>query len=406
MTTALHPPPPTIHTHARAVARAVRGTFSELLLAVGANPQAPQSISRQLGLNKNLAWKIAKIVQADDPIVALEQMPGSAGIAIFLRSLHRAGADAKLLETAREAVQEYERLIEIHSGDRSTLEMMGSDLSTNGRQQRDEHHRKLLFQGASYVWGAQARVILKVGVVGPGSEAGLLDFASLNALVDFRRLRPDTTWVMATRHSDNDDGSRMATSASECIDPRFTDVDMPPFMAEFCSQPLPPLRRVVDGAWTRFELCEGPVGNTGALTCAMGAIQRRIPYYRSETNEWGVHMAKCDVPAELMVLDAYFHHDFAFAIPPEPRLYSELGASLPEPARERYRLPLNESLQDLGLGPLPPATPEVPRYSQMIHTMFERMRWNPAEFHGFRMKIVYPAYPTAIVLRYRLPEAP
>jgi len=394
--------------HARAVVRTVRGAFSELLTATGADPQDPQSISRSFGLNKNLAWKISKIVQADDPAVVLQQMPGAAGIKIFLRCSERAGANPALVETARGAINEYERLIQVHSGDRATLEMMGSELSAAGRQQRDEYHRRLLFQGASYVWGVQARVMLKVGVVGPGREPGLLDFASLSALVDFRRLRPDVTWVMAARHANNDDGTEMETSPSEAIDSRYGGREQAPLMADFCSQPLPELRRFADPTGTSFELVEGPVGNTGALTCVVGTLHRGIPYYRTPANDLGEHTAICDTPSEILIVDLFFHEQFTFAIPPTPTLYSELAAAVPYPGRgrERNRLPLNESLQDLGLGALPLATPEVRRYTQMVRAMFERTGWKPAEFHAFRMKIVYPVCPSALVLRYALPEAP
>ncbi len=393
---------------ARTVVRTLRGVFAELLSSLGADPQDPQSISGSLGLNKNLAWKIAKIIQTDDPAVTLEQMPGDAGLNIFLRSTQRAGAPPPALEAAKNAIAEYRRLIEVHSGDRATLEMMGSELSQVGRRERDEYHRRLLFQGASYVWGAQARVILKVGLVGPGDQPGLLDFASLSALVDFRRLRPGVTWVMAVRRSTNDDGSAMPTSTTEPIDPRFAGNDLPPLVADFCSQPLPQLQRFTDAAGANFELVEGPVGNLGARTVVVGTIQRRVPYYRTPANEWGEHAAICDTPAGLLIVDLFFHESLTFAIPPEPILYGSLGPATRCAAhgRDRHRLPLNENLRDLGRGPLPVATPEVRRYNDMVRMMFTRMGWIPAQFHGFRMKIAYPAIPTALVLRYPLPHAP
>lgn len=379
-----------------------------MLTSIGANPQDPQSIIRRIGLNKNLAWKIAKIVQADDPSLALQQMPGTAGIKIFLKNIERAGANPTLIQTTREALDEYERLISVHSGDRTTLEMMGSELSPAGRQQRDEFYRKQLFQGASYVWGVQARVMLKVGIVGPNGQPGVLDFVSLSALIDFRRIRPDVSWVMAVRRARNDDGTEVPFSSPTAIDPRYAGADNAPLMGDFCSEPLPELRRFTSPIGTNFELVEGPAGNIGASTCVVGTMQRGLPYYRTPANEIGEHMAICDTPAELLVFDLFIHESFKFAIPPEPSLYSELGAQIPYPGRgrERNRLPLNEPLQDLGSGPLLLATPEVPRYTQMVKAMFAPTSWNPTEFHGFRMKIAYPACPTAVVLRYPLPEAP
>ncbi len=397
---------PAFPVHARAVVRSIRGAFSELLTSVGADPHDPQGMSRRFKINKNLAWKISKIIQADDPSVALQQMPGSAGTRIFLRSVERAGVNDELLKTARDALADYDQLIKVHTGDRATLEMMGSLLGSAGRQQRDEFHRKQLFQGASYVWGVQARVMVKVAIVGPGREEGLLDFASVSGLVDFRRIRPQVTWAMATRYWNNDDGTRMAVKPMEAVDERFSGGDRAPLMGDFCSQPLPELRLLTDATGVSYELTEGPVGNTGALTCVLGTINRDIPYYRTLENQWGEHTAICDTPVEVMIADLFIHERFAFAIPPEPMLFSEMRSAVRYPGvrRERNRLPLNEPLQDLGAGPLPIATPEVPHYSRMVQALFDRTGWSPTEFHGFRMRIAYPACPTALVLRYRLPE--
>ena len=57
--------------------------------------------------------------------MVLEQMPGGPGIKIFLERAQRSGVSEQLLAAAREAIAQYERLIEVHSGDRATLEMMG-----------------------------------------------------------------------------------------------------------------------------------------------------------------------------------------------------------------------------------------------------------------------------------------
>lgn len=398
-------PTPPFPIHARSVVRALRGSFSELLVAMGADPLDPQSLCREGGLTRTLAWKISKIVQTDDPAVVLQYMPGSSGVNILFKAAKKAGVAADRLASARHAVDDYEQLIDIHCGDRATLEIMGGELSEAGRQQRDEQHRRQLFQGASYVWGAQARVSLKLGIVGPGSADGLLDFASVNALIDFRRLRPDVTWTLASRRSRNDDGSPMETSASEPIDPAFVGPGSAPMMGEFCSQPLPELRRVESRLTTSFELVEGPVGNTGALTCVFGAIQRNIPYYRAPNNEWGEHNASCDIPSEMMILDLFIHESFKFAHDPEAVLFSDVGGKSDSVDRRR-QLPLNETVQNLGAGPTPPVTPSVPNYRLLTQRVFDRMGWKPADFLGFRMRISYPAYPTAVVLRYRLPEEP
>ena len=386
----------------------MRGAFSELISDVGVDPQDPQELASACGLNKNLAWKVAKLIQSEDPAVAIQQIPGNSGVSIFLRKMERAGARSELLKTARDAINNFNELVRLHSGDRATLEMMGSVLSDNGRQQRDEYHRKLLFQGGSYVWGAQARVMLKVGIIGPGGEPGLADFLSLSAVIAFRRLRPDVTWTMAARRAHSDDGNSMYPPGPEPIDPRSDGDDKAPLMLDFCSRPLPILRRVVATTGINFELPEGPVGNTGALTCVTGTIHRRLPLYRSPSDTMGIHQVICDLPAELLLFDLFVHNSFTFAMPPSVALHSDLSIYGPHrvSTSDSKRLPFYETLQDLGSGPLPVATPDVGNYNKMVQAMFDRVEWSPSDFHGYRVKIAYPACPASITLSYELPPPP
>ena len=402
------PPMTPFPEHARGVLRSLRGAFSELICDVGVVPQDPQELARACGLNKNLAWKVAKLIQTDDPAMAIQQMPGASGVAIFLRKLERAGARSELLKIARESIQNFEEFVKLHSGDRATLEMMGSVLSDSGRQQRDEYHRKLLFQGGSYVWGAQARVILKVGIMGLGCERGLADFLSLSAVIAFRRLRPDVTWTMAARRAHSDDGNPMYPPGPEPIDPRSGGDENAPLMLDFCSRPLPQLRRVTATTGINFELPEGPVGNTGALTCVTGTIHRGLPYYRTPSDSMGVHQVNCDLPAELLLFDLFIHNSFTFAMPPNMALHSDLSVYGPHrvSTSDSKRLPIYETLQDLGSGPLPLATPDVANYNQMVRAMFDRVGWSPSDFHGYRVRIAYPACPASVTLSYELPDAP
>ncbi|MCC5786397.1 MAG: hypothetical protein JJU33_06840 [Phycisphaerales bacterium] len=377
-----------------------------MLLIAGADPSDPRAISECLGLNKGLAWKISKIVQAEDPFVVLQQMPGAPGLRMFVRANERAGVGDKPLGAVKEAIAEYDRMITLHSGDRATMEIMGSTLSPSSRQQIDEQHRKQFFQGASSIWGVQARTILKLGLVGP-SDHKTLDFVSINALIDLKRLRQVASWPLAVRHAINDDGTQMTTNRIEAIDGRFSGPDDPPLMADFCSQPLPEiLTRTSDGQ-SSFELAGGRVGNTGAMTCVFGTVQRSdIPFFATPENQWGGQIASCDTPAELLIMDMYVHSSLPFPMPPEAVWQSHMSALPPPLEQDPIQLPLHERVQDLGSGPLPVATPEVKAYNKLARAAFDRVGWDPSEFRGFRIKLVYPPCPTSLMLRYPLPERP
>lgn len=394
---------PKFTTDARETARTLQGAFGEALQSVGADPKTPQSIVNLVGLNKNLAWKISRIIQAEDAASALDLMPGSSGIRIFLKAIEKAGVKQEYIQRSREAVEAYERLIQTHSGDRATLEMMGSELDKVGRQHRDEQHRKLLFQGASYVFGAQARVITKIGAVFPSEEPGHMNFATISGFIDFRRIRPDVTWTMAKRDSSNDDGTEMSRARWVPLDPSKPATDAPPLMTDFCSKPIPDLLRVETTREIRYELPAGEIGNTGALTCLIAMVQKDLPMYRTAENLIGTHAARCEVPAELMNVDMFCHRSLAFTHQPEVTLHSNVGEYAY--SRDGAQLPFNERVQDLGYSSVPPPAPEIPRYRELVEAMFSLIGIPLSEFNGYRVKMNYPAYPTALVMGYPLPSA-
>lgn len=395
---------------ARAVTRVVRKAFSEVLASVGADPRAMLSIHQKAGINKNLAWKLSKIVEADDPAVILDQMPGPAGLKIFLQRVENAGAGVRQLDGARDAIREYERLAETHTGgDRDTLEMLSGTLSPAKQKRRDEQHRKMLFQGTSYICGVQARVSLRFSVLGPGSRPDTLDFVSLTGLFDFRRLRPDVSWVMAGRRMVNDDGTAIPQIMDEALDPRHEDPEAPALVEEFCSKPLPQLRPVADrmAGTQAFELVEGPIGNSGLLNCVVGTVSRGLPAYATPGNEWAGSISPSATPCECYFIEQLTHRSFDFARQVEVSLHSPLrNAPTSPPFGPRTRLPMAEQLEDLGLGATDLLIPELPEYQAIVDWVFRRTGWNPADFHVRRLRIEYPVCPANILIRYRLPPAP
>ena len=47
-----------------AAVQQIRGTFTELFVALRIDPATPREAARRLGVNKNLTWKVSKIIGA------------------------------------------------------------------------------------------------------------------------------------------------------------------------------------------------------------------------------------------------------------------------------------------------------------------------------------------------------
>lgn len=386
----------------------LRGALTEVLEALDCNPGVPQAMARRFGINKNLAWKVSKIVHAVDGAEALPHVPGPAGLGILLTALEKAGARDAELAGLRRAVDGFDRMIERHAGDRAQLELMiASSRPIAPENGAHEAGRKLAFQGNSAIFGVQAKVRFATQFIAPNEGGdGWLDAASLTGFVEFRRLRSTAAWPLVSDVAINDDDSPLPVSG-EPLDPDGAREAGFPLIPEFCSEPHPEVRAVRLTGGTLYELCEGPVGNTSAFTCTLGWVERRFARkYRDERNSHGEHFAKLNTPCELVQFDLFVHRELEFAMPPQLLLRSqmELGQDFAPSAHRRFVLPHAEILQDLGSSPPVVATPHVPDYGRMVQFAADRMGHGLEQFRAYRLVLRYPPIPTVGVLRYPLLE--
>jgi hypothetical protein len=401
---------PALEDQAESVLRRVRASFVDVLGVLGLDPESPREVARRLGLDKSLAWKIARIAHGLDLFAIGQHLPGASGAEIFLKAVRRRGAPAARVEAVRSALRDFDRLVEVHSGDRASLEIMLSSFTRESVERLEMLHRKQLFSGASYLWGVQAKTQLRADFVAPSSDGAMVDIASLRGFVGLRRLRPEVPWVIdRTRIADDDATVRQPLQRAP-LDPGCDAHRVAPLLAEFCSKPLPEVRRLPGPeGFVHLELAAGPVGNTGAVTCISAEIFRgAAPRYRDTRNTRGEHAQLMRTPCKVLVFDVFLHRELAYATPPAFAVEGQvLGVPAYPPAdRERTCLPVHETVEDLGAGPPIVHTPDIPDYGRIAQTVFERVGWNPEEFQGFRVRMRYPPSPTVVVLHYPLPEQP
>src|SRR3954470_20056098 len=148
----------------RSTVARLRESVAEVLAAVGANLRVPHSITRDFGLDKSLASKLARVIREPDPFAAALDVPGEEAMRIFSHSMRDAGATPASLESLRSSVESLQGIIPTHcGGDRATLEMIVTAADTGAgrthkQQQQLETFRRAMYRGASAVFGVQARV--------------------------------------------------------------------------------------------------------------------------------------------------------------------------------------------------------------------------------------------------------
>jgi hypothetical protein len=394
----------------RQVVLRLRGALTEALASLQLDPARPQEMARSLGLHRNLSWKVSKIVAGSEPFGMVAHVPGRGGMQIIVRALGRGGVAEEHLERIRTAMDAFERLVTVHAGDRSTLELVAGSLAS-GAPQRETmlQARRLAFRGNSAIWGVQARVNLAIHILAPAAaDPRRVDLVQVNGLIDFRGLRPDVVWPLFRRAAWSEGRPAHAIDGEPLVPSR--SASGVPLLDAFCSSDLPQLEVVRGAHETTYWLPAREVGRTGELSCIYGSVVRSIGSQYAVGDD-----RRCDLetnlvtPVELLHTDLLVHESMAWAQSPRADVYSllERQASMDGNGRTRLRLPTDADLVELGLGLGTMATPHVPRYRELLAQAFAGVGWDPSAFRGFRHVLPYPPVPARAALSMDLlPEEP
>jgi hypothetical protein len=395
----------TFEAHFRRAFQGLRSALIELFVATEADPSVPQEVARRFGLNRGLTWKVSRIAAAAEPFEVYPQIPGTAAIAILLRAFKKAGADREHLEAVSSAFVEFDRMVELHAGDRATLELMVESYAAGqGRFESLETSRKLAFRGNSGIRGLQAKARIRTTVLSPSADdSDLLDTIQISGMIQLRRFRSNASWPLFVKRNFNDDGSAL----EDTLQPLFpgsegTDYLLP----EFCSLPLPEIRVVACDRGNTYELGEGPVGNSGSVDLLYGSISKRFASrFRDGVNEYGECFAEINAPVEHLLFDLIVHEELAERVEVETKLLQG-EESRPRLGRQAVELPCPEQAQDLGNARQAASTQRMPRYRAMLESVFERVGWDLDRYRIFRLEMKYPPLPSVVLLRFPLESRP
>lgn len=380
----------------------LRRAIGSLISSTGSDPAEPQETARRLGLNRNLTWKVSKVVTGSNLYEALQHLPGAEGIEILVRAARSSGAPEAIAGEVRRAQSVFEHLVEVHTGDRATLDLILDNMGGTSSQ-RLEQSRKLAFRGNSGVWGTQARVRVTSIVLTPNAQQpDLIDAAMIAGVVDFRRLRPGVRWPFFRPRVYSETGGDRTIETEQAIDPAHSGSG-PRFMTQFCDPFPPPLVAVSEGGALVYEFAEAPIGNTGAVTCFLGSIARQTgPRYATPSDRTADFLAQVTMPSELLLFDLLVHRDLDHWGDPETQVVGQL-LGMP-PRATPYQIPLNQPAESLPGSPPMLHCSQVPRYEELMLTTLDRLGYARANYRVLRLLIKYPPMHSIAVMRFNLPE--
>jgi hypothetical protein len=390
----------------RLALQSVRGGLIDLYGALGANPTAPQDVARLCDLNRNLTWKLSRVINAPEPFSSLNHLPSEQGLEIAIDAFENAGAPPDAVANIRSAVRRFADVVQAHAGDRETLELILESMGLFERGTTTDSSRELAFRGNSGIWGVQARTRVTTAFVAPSpSDHSKHDCVVVSGLVGFRRLRPSAQWPLLRQTHTTDKGASLEAQLEE-LEPHSSG-QTPLILYEFCSPNMPALS-IVDGPEGRdVMLPGGEVGNQAAFDCFYGYRFRGISALRRQGDEYGAFAAPITLPAERLIFDLIFHKSLAIDQTAQALLYGfpHGGPDDPSTQTERNQLRLSERPMELAGSPPAVATPLAPPIARIAERVYARMDWNPSDFRGLRLHVPHPPMSSRVVIRWPLAAA-
>lgn len=379
---------------------ALRAALTDLVLSTGADPTAPQDLSRRFGINRTMAWKVSRIIASSDACEVAQHLLGDSGVRILVGAFEREGAPSSVAAGVLEATERFDRMVAEHAGSRASLELMlTSMVPERVDHARVEASHELAFRGNSAIFGVQAQLRIGAQIVAPNADdPGRVDIGVLSCLARFRCLRPSTGWQLCS-HRTWGDGIR---SRIEPMDPGVGPDDAP-LMRAFCSDELPPIHMRAEGHTRYHELGESQVGETAAFDAVFGWIDRSFAPIHGGPDDVAEHSIAQDTPTERVHLDLLLHETLPITVAPAFKLVS-LAQGRPTPPHStavNTHLPCRAAVQPLGT---PPAlsTPGFSRYPDVVAHACERMGHEVGAFRAYRVSLRFPPIPSQLVLHYPL----
>ena len=387
--------------------RQLRVAVADLFHAVGTDATRTRETARALGLNRGLAWRLTRVVRSPESPAVISDVPGPQSIASFLKACRKHGAPEASLRAAQDAFAGYESAVDSCSGDRKTLAMLMANHADLGSSNEQERARRKLFEGACGIWGVQAQIRFVTVFVFPSTaDADRLDAGHVTGFVGLRRLSA-RSWPLSYE-AVHDKSGEAVKFAKEPLDPDGSSEGELQLIQRFCSPPRPKVVVRQIGAYKRFELASGPVGNEGLTTCVFGSLLKGLYPRYSETPDTAGFMVLLQTPIERVMFDIFVHRDLGVPRPPLAQLLDRL--TFPhgneESDFERQELPIRERPLGLPGGAAGAMCPHIPWYGKLLTFVSERIGRPLESFEGSRFEMTYPPISTTLSRRFDLLPKP
>jgi len=397
---------PSIESRIGLVGQRLADAFRAVVDAMPGGPYRPQDLARKLGIKKDLSSRILRAARNKDPVAVVHMMPGPAPLRQLLQAAADQNVDADILREGEEAVRQFDLLIHLDAGDRTSLDAIISTCLPDAREKFEMFNKQAIYRGMAQLKGTVAEVTVNTALLHPAPDGERLDGVWVIGSLGLRRIRPGAVVHFCSR--------RLGPSAT--ADPPFT-LDREPvedlrglLLERFCSSPLPSLHARHHGTTVHYTLGGDAFGQQSAVDlCFAELTPRCMRRYRDATGRLYGPSSEIDIPTKTLIFDVLMHEDVYPGCDPTLLLYDTAingVADLADRARDIDRLDVTETIQPLGEGVSKWRVSEVPQYLEMVRHVLDMIAWDGERFSGYRCKVQYPIYGSQLYMAFNAPDEP
>lgn len=342
----------------------------------------------------------------------LQEIPAPNGLRIFLDAAERVGVDAQLRARAGERVKVFEQLIDEFPGGRSALDAALSEWDPAMRQRTERAAKQAMHKSMSCLLGYQVDAMLLSIVIQPSANGRTLDKLFVMGKYNIRRLRASAPITVFGRQDNPIDPTRPDMPRVENLRGDVAPRDAAAYLLpEFCSPHHPHLDLFAADGVFLYTLPESrPDVNTPVSYVSAQMVRNSNLRYRTDTISHNNDTQVPRMPAKVMLVDVYARDDvFGGAGPTVTTTLHGLARGIERPDSPRFqldRVDLSLPVESLGTGLNRIATRDVPKYPELMRTVFEGAGWDPTRFRAYRCRMQYPVPMVAFSYWFDLPAAP
>lgn len=401
----------------RRVGDRLRASFRSLVDGFPPGARSISGMSRWLNLHKATCQRIVEgIDPSRDGLTAFARFPGTEGMRNHVAAARDHGVSATLIESAIDAITEYESLLANYGHTQRGLVRIIESLrresaGPEGQPDRElaEDQRKSLFDGAKRVTGEEIRGKGVVVIIRPRpGQPSRLEATMYSHLSGVRRhtfSRPIVSFMYSGFWSQSGD-SRPSGIAPEHLPFRIVE--------EFTTAGLSTDTIGAKDAKTIVTVDLDKVPSDGD---GLGPADACLEFSSVEVPNplWDAQLrlnvaSRISSPTRAMVLDIYLHHAIASSVVPVVGCYalSAPPGDSPDGGPDECwyeRFPDNPTLAQLGRASEPRPRSILPRQHELIQHAFTcNSGLNPAEFLGYRCEVAYPIWQSEYRVYFSVPR--